>query len=474
MNSIKVATVSGKKTAVELSQLENLSASFRGELLKPGDVGYDEARIIWNGMIDRRPGLIARCTGAADVIAAVNFARENKLLTAVRGGGHNVAGKSVCDDGLVIDLSQMQSVRVDPENMLAHVEPGATLGDVDHETQAFGLATPLGINSTTGIAGLTLGGGFGWLSRKYGMTVDNLTAADIVTADGQLLRTSRQEHPDLFWSTQGGGGNFGVVTRFEFKLHQVGPEIYAGLVAFPLDEATSVLKKYRHYLSSLSKDTSVWVVLRNAPPLPFLPDSAHGKGMLAFACFHDGDPDEGRKAIDPLRGFGHVLGEHVGVQPYLAWQAIFDPLLTPGARNYWKSHNFTELSDTTIETAVKYASKLPSDECEIFFAQLGEEVNRKAPENTAYPHRDANFVLNVHGRWQSSSDDKKCISWARDFYKEMAPYATGGVYVNFLTEDETERTEAAYGDNFDRLRRTKERYDPNNFFRLNQNISPGR
>ncbi len=474
MSSIQVATVRGGQASIEASQLEQLRASFRGELLNSADAGYDQARTIWNAMIDRRPALIARCTGVADVIAAVNFARENGLLTAIRSGGHNVAGNSICDGGMVIDLSWMRTVRVEPENLLAHVSPGATLGDVDHETQAFGLATPVGVNSTTGIAGLTLGGGFGWLSRKYGMTVDNLTAVDVVTAEGQFIRANEWEHPDLFWATRGGGGNFGVVTRFEFKLHQVGTQVFSGLVVFSLDEGVSILKQYREYASNLDNDTSVWVVMRKAPPLPFLPVSVHGKEILALACFHAGDPLEGEKAIDPVRGFGKVLGEHLGVQPYTAWQQAFDPLLTPGARNYWKSHNFTELSDGVIDQAVKYAANLPSDECEIFFGQLAGEVAKKPVEETAYPHRDADYVLNVHGRWQNASDDDKCISWARQFYQDTAPYATGGVYVNFLTHDETERVEAAYGPNYQRLKKTKETYDPDNFFRLNQNIPPGR
>ncbi|UCD63987.1 MAG: FAD-binding oxidoreductase [Candidatus Zixiibacteriota bacterium] len=474
MSSIQVATVSGGQVAVDTSKLEKLSASFRGELLTSADPGYDQARTIWNAMIDRRPALIAKCTGVADVMAAVNFARENELLTAVRSGGHNIAGNAICNDGMVIDLSQMRSVRVEPENHLAHAGPGATLGDVDHETQAFGMATPLGINSTTGVAGLTLGGGFGWLSRKYGLTVDNLSAADVVTADGQFIRANEWEHPDLLWATQGGGGNFGVVTRFEFKLYEIGTQIYSGLVVFSLDEATSVLKKYREYGPNLGDDTSVWTVLRKAPPLPFLPVSVHGQNILVLACFHVGDATEGEKAIEPVRGFGTVLGEHLGVQPYTAWQTAFDPLLTPGARNYWKSHNFSELADGVIDSAVDYASRLPSDECEIFIGQLGGEVAGKMPEETAYPHRDANYVMNVHGRWQKPSNDEKCVAWARQLYKDAAPFATGGVYVNFLTEDETERVQAAYGPNYRRLRKIKETYDPDNFFRLNQNISPGK
>ncbi|UCG62259.1 MAG: FAD-binding oxidoreductase [Candidatus Zixiibacteriota bacterium] len=473
MSSIKVATVSGGQTAVDTSTLEKFSAWFRGEIFKAGDPGYDQARTIWNAMIDRKPGLIARCTGVADVIAAVKFARENNLLTAVRSGGHNIAGKAVCDDGMVIDLSPMRWVRIEPQNRLAHVGPGATLGDFDHEAQAFGLATPLGINSTTGVAGLTLGGGFGWLTRKYGMAVDNLTAVDVVTADAQFIQANEWDHPDLLWATQGGGGNFGIVTRFEFKLHEIGREVYAGLVVYSLKEAKSVLEKYREYAANLGNNTTVWAVMRKAPPLPFLPGDVHGQPIVAFACFHTGDASEGEKAIAPVRDFGKVLGEHLGWQPYTAWQTAFDPLLTPGARNYWKSLNFTELTDGVIDVAIKHTEKLPSDECEIFFGLLAGEANKKNPEDTAYPHRDANYVMNVHGRWQKPADDEKCIAWARQFYKDTSPYATEGVYVNFLTEDEKERVQSAYGTNFKRLAQTKQTYDPDNFFRLNHNISPG-
>jgi FAD/FMN-containing dehydrogenase len=472
MSAIQIANRNGDTNAVDSASVEEFAASLRGELLQPGDVGYDPARSIWNAMIDRRPALIARCFGVADVRCAVDFAREHGLLTAVRGGGHNIAGNAVCDGGLMIDLSPMKSVRIDAQARLAHVEPGATLGDFDHEAQAFGLAAPVGINSTTGVAGLTLGGGFGWLSRKYGMTVDALTAADVVTADGQSLRASEREHPDLFWALRGGGGNFGIVTRFEFQLYPVGPEVLSGLVVYPLEEAKSAIKQYREFVSKLGEDTSVWVVMRKAPPLPFLPEKVHGKEIIAFAICHIGDPDEGRKVIEPVRGFGTVLGEHIGVQPFTAWQTAFDPLLTPGARNYWKSHNFSEINDETIDIAVQYASKLPSPQCEIFFAMLGGAVGRVAPDTTAYPHRDANFVLNVHGRWDDAADDEQCIGWAREFFQASAPYATGGVYVNFLTEEETDRVRAAYGTSYDRLVEAKKKYDPDNLFRLNQNIRP--
>ena len=472
MASVQIATLTRSVTRVDVDEVDDLRDQLSGALLGPSDEGYDEARTIWNAMVDRRPALIARCTSTADVQRAVGFARRHQLLLAVRGGGHNIAGNAVCDDGLVIDLSPMKSVRVDQKKKVAEVGPGATLGDLDRATQAFGLATPVGINSTTGIAGLTLGGGFGWLSRAHGLTVDNLIGAEVVTATGEVVRANNRDHSDLFWALRGGGGNFGVVTRFDFRLHEVGPEVLCGLVVYPLAQATDALRQYREIAAKLSDETAIWAVLRKAPPLPFLPGEVHGKEIIAFAVCHIGDPDEGRSAIEPVRHLGKPYGEHLGVQPFVAWQQAFDPLLTPGARNYWKSHNFSELSDATIDVLVGYAGELPSPHCEIFVGQLGGKANRVAPTATAYPHRDANFVVNVHGRWETPAEDDRVIRWSRDFYSAAAPFATGGVYVNFMTGEESDRIRAAYGPNWDRLVRTKKMYDPGNLFSMNQNITP--
>jgi len=472
MNSVKVVGLTGDRITLEGASLEKLKSSLRGALLFPGDEGYDTSRTVWNAMIDRKPALVARCAGVADIRQAVTFAQTHRLLTAVKGGGHNIAGNAVCEGGLLIDLSTMRTVTIDPIAAVAHVEPGATLGDFDHECQAFGLATPVGINSTTGIAGLTLGGGFGWLSRKHGMTVDNLLAADVVTADGRLIRANEKEHADLFWAIRGGSGNFGVVSRFEFKLHPVGPEILSGMIVYPIKEAAQALKQFREVVKKLGDDTNVWTVLRKAPPLPFLPPEVHGTEIIAFCLFHAGDPDAGRTAFEPLRKFGTVLGEFTAMQPYTAWQQTFDPLLTPGARNYWKSHNFVDLSDGAIDVAVKYAQSLPSPHCEIFFGLIGGATTRPRRDATAYSHRDAIYVCNVHGRWETATEDQKCTDWARGFFKEAAPYATGGVYVNFLTDDEPERVKTAYGPGYDRLVAVKNQYDPGNLFRMNQNIRP--
>ncbi len=452
--------------------IQELKSKIRGQVISPTETDYNKARTIWNAMINKKPGVIVRCSGVADVITSVNIARDSNLLLAVHGAGHNIAGNSVCDGGIMIDLSQMNSVRIDPKNKKAYVEPGAILGDFDHEAQAFGLATPLGINSTTGVSGLTLGGGFGWLTRKHGMTIDNLISADVITADGELVHTNENQKPDLFWAIRGGGGNFGIVTLFEFQLHKVGPDVLAGLMVFPFKDAKSVLKKYRKFVQKIPNELNVWAILRQAPPLPFLPKRVHGKEVVILAILYSGEIKQGQKLIKPLRRFAKAHGEHTGAMPYEAWQQGFDPLLTPGARNYWKSHNFSELSDGALDAIIEYAGKLPSPQCEIFIGLLGGKAAKVSPDAMAYGNRDANFILNVHSRWDKAKDDTKCISWARDFFDASAPYATGGVYINFVTQDETDRIAAAYGKNYNKLVRIKNKYDPNNLFRVNHNIKP--
>ena len=459
-------------SSVASSTFHSLKSKMTGAVILEDDELYDAARKVWNDTVDKHPAVITRCLNTADVVAALKFAKEHDIVLAVRGGGHNIAGSAVCDDALVIDLSDMKSVQVDRERRRVVVEGGATLADMDAATQAHGLATPLGINSTTGVAGLTLGGGFGWLSRKYGMTIDNLLSAEVVTADGQVLQTSATAHPELFWALRGGSGNFGVVTRFEFQLHAVGPEVLSGLIVYPLAQAKSVLQQYREFIANAPDEVTVWVVLRQAPPLPFLPAEVHGTGIVALALLYAGDPSQGEPLMEPLRKFGSPLGEHVGVQPYTSWQKAFDPLLTPGARNYWKSHNFTRIEDGLIDTVVDAIEKTPSPQCEIFFGAIGGATTRVPPGATAYAHRDAKFVMNVHGRWTEQFDDQRCIQWARDFFKASAPYASGGVYVNFLTADEGDRVKSAYGENYERLTQIKRQYDPDNLFRSNQNIRP--
>jgi FAD/FMN-containing dehydrogenase len=452
--------------------VEAFKATLRGPVLLPGDPGYDDARSIWNSMIDRHPAMIVRCAGTADVAAAIGFARDNGLPLAVKGGGHNIAGSAICDDGLVIDLSGMRDVHVDPRSRLAWVGGGALLSDVDHETQSCGLAVPLGINSTTGAGGLTLGGGFGWLSRMHGLSVDSLVGAEIVTADGKRHWASAQDEPDLFWAIRGGGGNFGVVTLFQFALHPVGPEVTAGLVVFPAAQGQAVMRQYRDLVDALPDELSVWAVLRQAPPLPFLPPEVHGTGMVALALFSPQGMEALAPTLERIRGFGQVLGEHVGAMPYTAWQKIFDPLLAPGARNYWKSHNFTHLSDEALDVVLRYAGSVPTPHCEIFLGLIGGKANALPPDATAYPHRNVQFAMNVHGRWLDRTDDDKVIGWAREFFTAAAPYAAGSVYINFLTQDEGARIHEAYGANYERLLAIKQRYDPANLFHFNHNIRP--
>jgi FAD/FMN-containing dehydrogenase len=450
--------------------LGKLKTNVKGRVVLPDDPDYDEVREIWNAMIDLRPAVIVQCAEASDVPQAISFARANGLEISIRGGGHNIAGSALCDRGVTIDLSPMKNVRIDAQKRRAYVEPGATLADFDSSAQVYGLATPVGINSTTGIAGLTLGGGFGWLTRKYGMTIDNLVSAEVITADGNKIRTSENENADLFWAIRGGGGNFGVVTEFEFELHPVGPEILAGLIVFPFSQAKQVLTQYRKFAESAPEELNVWVVLRKAPPLPFLPENVHGKEVIVLAVFYVGDIVEGEKLIEPLRSFGDAYGEHIGAQPYVAWQQAFDPLLTKGARNYWKSHNFTELRDGVLDAIAEFAGKLPSPQCEIFIGYIAGSANRVSADATAYRHRDAKFVLNVHGRWDDAAQDEMGIAWAREFFQTSAPYASAGAYVNFMTAEEGDRVAAAYGSNYDRLVQIKKRYDPENIFHLNQNI----
>lgn len=452
--------------------IAKLKSEVKGEVILPDDSNYDEVRAIWNAMIDRRPAIVVQCAEAADSSRALQYARDNGLEIAIRGAGHNIAGNGLCEGGMLIDHSNMKNVRVDKDKKRAYVEPGATLGDFDAAVQAHGLATPVGINSTTGIAGLTLGGGFGWLTRKYGLTVDNLVSADVTLANGEQVRASEDENPDLFWAIRGGGGNFGIVTQFEYELYPLGPEILAGLIVFPIAQANQVLQQYREFMEGAPEELNIWVVLRQAPPLPFLPEDVHGKEVVVLAIFYGGDVAEGEKLIAPVHGFGDPYGTHIGPMPYADWQQAFDPLLTPGARNYWKSHNLSELSNEALDCVIEYANKLPSPQCEIFIALVSGAANRVPSDAMAYGHRDANFVLNVHGRWDAPSDDDKCIAWARDFFNASQPYASGGAYINFMTEDELDRVAAAFGPNHARLVEIKKEYDPDNVFHLNQNITP--
>jgi FAD/FMN-containing dehydrogenase len=472
MPANSLSRLDGGSATLEDVHADVLAKRFGDRLLTPQSPGYDAIRAIWNAMVDRRPGLIARCQDAEDVSQAVRFAHENRIVISVRGAGHNIAGNALTEGGLLVDLSLMKGVTVDAAARTARVEPGVTLAEFDAAAQAQGLATPLGINSTTGVAGLTLGGGFGWLSRKFGLTIDNLLSADIVTAAGEKLHVDEKQNPDLFWAIRGGGGNFGVVTSFEYRLHPVGPQVLSGLIVHPFAHARDVLRQYRDLADKAPDELTVWAVLRKAPPLPFLPGDVHGKEVVVLAMCHAGKVEDAEKDVAPFRKIGKPIADVVSPHPYAGWQQAFDPLLTPGLRNYWKSHNFPALSNEAIDVLIRYTGMLPSPHCEIFVGQLGGAAKRVAMDATAYAQRDAAYVMNVHTRWEKPDQDRTCIGWAREMFEAMKPFATGGVYVNFMPDDESERVEAAYGPNYKRLAELKLRFDPDNLFRLNQNIKP--
>nr|WP_321112743.1 FAD-binding oxidoreductase [Halorussus salinisoli] len=444
-----------------------------GGVTLPDDEGYDEARTVWNAMIDREPALIVRCSGTADVITAINFAREFDLRLAVRGGGHNVAGTAVCDDGLVIDLSPMNSVRVDPDSKTAYVEGGATWGDFDHEAQAFGLATTGGIVSTTGVAGVTLGGGLGYLARTYGLAHDNLRSMNVVTADGELVKASENENADLFWGMRGGGGNFGVATSFEFELHEVGPEVLAGRVLHPYEAASDFLRQYRDFMHDAPDEVQAYAAFVRGNPAMGLPEPLHGETLVGAAVLYSGDVEAGKEALRPLREFGDPLADTIQPVPYTAHQQSSDELYQEGHRNYWKSHFLDELSDNAIDTIVEHADPLPTAFTTVFFEWMGGAIARADPDATAFPHRDATVSFTVAPKWTDPAMDEELTDWAREFFEATAPYATDDVYVNYLSDDEQERAKAAYGDHYDRLIELKRKYDPENVFRTNQNLDPG-
>ncbi len=456
-----------------VNALQALRAQLRGALLEPADAGYDTARAIWNGMIDKRPALIARCNGVADVVAAVNFAREHQLLLAVRSGGHNIAGTALCDGGLVIDLSGLRGIQVDPQARIVRAQPGACWGDLDHETQAFGLATPGGIVSTTGIAGLTLGGGFGWLSRKHGLTVDNLRSVDMVTADGEFKTVSQSQHPDLFWGVRGGGGNFGVVTSLEYDLHPVGPTVMAGMLVYPIEAARDVLRFYRDFTANAPDELASAAFLRIAPPAPFLPKAIHGQPVVGLIVCHTGPLADAEAHLRPLKAFGAPIADLIGPKPFRLHQTLLDSGSPTGRHYYWKSEYLPDLSDAAIETALTFGSRLSSPLSTVLVFQLGGAIARVPAAGTAAAHRDAAYVFNIQSSWVEAGETNRHVQWTRAAWSAMQPFSTGGTYSNFLTADEgAERTHAAYGASWDRLAALKARYDPANLFRVNQNIQP--
>ncbi len=459
-------------SSVDEETLRALDGQVRGTVLRPGDDGYDDARTVWNAAIDRYPRAIVRPRGAADVIAAVDVAREQDLLLSVKGGGHNVAGNAVCDDGLMIDCSPMDWVRVDPDAKKARAGPGATWGDFDHETQAFGLATTGGGVSTTGIAGLTLGGGNGFLARKHGLTVDNLRAVDVVTAGGGLAHASAAENPDLFWALRGGGGNFGVVTAFEYDLHPVGPDVLAGRIVHPFDDAPAVLRHYRDFVTGAPGEVNCLAAIASASaessPLGLEP----GTPFVQLLAVYAGDPEDGAEALRPLREFGDPITDEVSRRPYTELQRLLTATAAPGYRNYWNSDYLVGLPDEAIDIVVDQCNPFPSDQSSVFFETMGGAINRVEPDATAFPHRDAAVSVTAWARWTDPAADDDHRAWARGLSAAMDPHTTDGVYVNFLSREGDGRVKAAYGDNYDRLAAVKAEYDPDNVFRMNQNIEP--
>jgi FAD/FMN-containing dehydrogenase len=469
-----VAPQAAKATTLNEQAVEELRTVLRGPVFSPGDEGYDEARSIWNAMIDKRPAAIARCTGVADVIDVVNFARKHGALLSVRGGGHNIAGTALNDGGVVADLSHMKGIRVDLKSETVRAQPGLRLGDLDRETQAFGRVVPAGIVTDTGIAGLTLGGGFGWLTRKWGLTSDNLLSVDIVTADGEFLTASTTENADLFWGVRGGGGNFGIVTSFEYRMWPLGPQVMAGLVLYPMEKAAEVIRFYREFSSSAPDELTCLLMLRLAPTSPALPKEVHGQPVAGIGVCYAGTVEEGEKAVRPLKAFGSPLVDLVGPKPFTAHQAMLDAAQAPGRYYYWKSEYLPGITDEAQQTLITHTAEFPSPESALLVFQLGGAASRIDDDDSAVAHREAAYVLNIAA---SSVDPQRidgCVRWARGFWSDMRQFSTGGVYVNFMTEDEGEdRTRAAYGaTKYDRLVALKNKYDPTNLFRLNQNIKP--
>ena len=443
----------------------------RGPVLEPCDAGYDDARRVWNAMVDREPAAVLRATGAADVMAAVDAAREHDLRFSVKGGGHHVSGAAVCDDGLVIDLSEMDAVRVDPRARTARVQAGATWGDVDHETQAFGLAVPGGQDPNIGVAGLTLGGGVGWLSPKYGLTCDNLRSADVVTADGELVHASETENPDLFWALRGGGGNFGVVTAFEYDLHEVGPEIFAGSLIYPLAKARGVARHYREFMADAPPEVRTLFGIMELPAASFYPEAVHNTRVAMIVAFYAGPPAEGREVLAPLREYGDPHMNSLRGRSYKSFQRAGES--QGSVRTYLRSQYLPALSDEAVETIVAHAEDAPVPGATVFVSpRHGAEVEPPT-DATAYPRRDAAHHLLIEARWSDPEQDEACVAWTREFHEAVAPYTTGDVAMNFLTEDEPERRRrAAYGDNYERLVEIKTEWDPENLFASNVNVEP--
>jgi FAD/FMN-containing dehydrogenase len=453
------------------SGIDQLREQVRGAVITPDDEGYEQARRVHNAMIDRRPAAVVRCANAGDVVAGVNFAREHQLDLAVRGGEHSVPGFGTCDGGVVIDLSGMRGVRVDPAAGMARAEGGATWGDFNAATHAFGLATTGGIISTTGVGGLTLGGGIGYLARGYGLSCDNLVSADVVTADGRFLVASEKENDDLFWALRGGGGNFGVVTSFQFRVHPV-KDIYGGPMFFELDDAGAVLRFFRDFIADAPEELGAFPAFQIAPPLPFIPEDRHGDPFLAMVACWAGPLDQGARVLQPFHDLAPVVAEHLGPMPYPALNSAFDALVPPGLQHYWKANFVTELTDEAIAAHLDHGPKVPVVNSTVHIYPINGACHRVAPDATAFAYRDANFATVIAGMWPDPTQNEANISWVRDYYDATAPLSEEGGYINFMADDDQDRIKANYRGNYERLVAIKRKYDPDNLFHLNQNIRP--
>ena len=468
-----MANSAGKNVLQDKTAIEAFQTNIRGTVILPGDGSFNEARSIWNAMIDRRPGLIVRCLGVADVQRCVNFAREHDLTLSIKGGGHNISGLAVCDGGLMIDMSLMRGVWVDPTTRRTRAQAGCLLGDVDRETQIHGLAATLGFVSNTGIAGLTLGGGFGYLTRKFGWTCDTVRSMEVNTADGGVVRASESENSDLFWGLRGGGGNFGVVTNFEYELQPVGPELMAGAIAWRAEDADKVLNMYQSLTDQAPPELTCAAVLRIAPPAPWLPKDIHGKSVIALFVCHSGTVEEGRKQVAPIKAFGSPVGDIIQPRSYVSQQSIIDATQPKGWRYYWKSEYLPKLEPEFLAKVTRHAERIVSPHSGVILFPIDGSLNRLAENHSAVGNRNTTRVLNITASWENTKDDESNIEWARSAWQDMRHFSTGGTYINFLTEEEGgERIKSAYGKNFERLVEVETKWDPANLFRVNKNITP--
>ncbi|HUZ45438.1 MAG TPA: FAD-binding oxidoreductase [Terriglobia bacterium] len=451
--------------------VEKLRTKLRGEIIQPGDPAYDSARKVYNGMIDKRPQIIVQCMDVADVMAAVEFGRESNLLTAIRGGGHSAGGMSICDDGLVIDLSRMKNVHVDPKAKTVRVAAGCVWGDVDHATHPFGMATPSGFISTTGVSGLTLGGGIGYLTRKHGLTIDNLLSADLVLADGRYVTASAKENPDLFWAIRGGGGNFGVVTSFLFRLHPVNI-VHAGPTFWPMEQAQEVMKAYREFILKAPKYVNGFFAFLTIPPAPMFPEHLHLRKVCGVMWCCAGSDKEVEKALKPMRSVGEPVMDHVGPVPFPAVQSLFDALYPSGLEWYWRADFFKELNDEAVARHAEHGSQLPTPHSTMHLYPIDGAAHRVGNDDTAFSYRDANWAEVIVGVDPDPANREKITNWCKAYFDAVHPYSAGGAYVNFLMDEGQERVRTSFRNNYQRLAEIKKKYDPSNFFRVNQNIQP--